>query len=268
MTSHRLASSPWGFRFTPLAEQCRCLRGLGMNHICGQFFAEMAGMLPPDAPDTVLAAARAEVGRHGLRYASFNATGDFMVAPDQVASEVAACCRQIDRAAPFQPEVIIVFAGWQERRDATVYEQVAASLKQVARHAAKHGLTVALENHGGLTATVEQVNRLIHAAAEPNLGLNYDPANFAMYGQDPLEALLRVEVPVVFTHLKSLRTINGKKEYCRLRDGEIDYLPILRRLAKSYTGFYALEYEDASDVVAGTRDDCDTLTRWWTEIQK
>ncbi len=268
MASPRLTSSPWGFRFTPLADQCRCLRGLGMNYICGQFFAEMAGMLPPDAPEAALMAARDEVRRHGLRHASFNATGDFMVEPAKVAGEVAACCHQIDRAALFQPEVIIVFAGWQERRDEAVYGQVAASLKQVARHAARHGLTVALENHGGLTATVEQVNHIIHAVSEPNLGLNYDPANFAMYGQDPLDALRRLEVPVVFTHLKSLRTVDGKKEYCRLRDGEINYLPILKLLAKTYTGFYALEYEEAKDVEAGTRDDCETLARWWAEIRK
>jgi sugar phosphate isomerase/epimerase len=140
-----------------------------------------------------------------------------------------------------------------------VYSQVADALKQVARHAAKHNLPVALENHGGLTTTAEQINRILDAVNEPNIGVNYDPANFLMYGEDPYRALQELKHPLLFTHFKSLKKQNGKKIYCRIVEGEIDYVPILKWLTKTYKGFYALEYEETSDVFAGSQDDLDSL---------
>ena len=94
-------------------------------------------------------------------------------------------------------------------------------MKQVSQYAAKHNLTVALENHGGPTATAEQVNRILDGVDEPNIGVNYDPANFLMYGADPFDALKKLSHPIVFTHFKSLRKVKGKKEYCRIKDGVI-----------------------------------------------
>ncbi len=250
-------SSPWGFRFTPLEEHCRFLQSLDIKHICGQF-AEFPGTMPKDASPAVLKEALATVKRFSLSYASVNANGDFMVR-ENVDKEISLACADIDRAAQLKPKVIILFAGWVDRDDAAVYDQVSAALKQVAQHAARHNLTVALENHGGLTRTAQQCNRLLSAANEPNLGLNYDPANFLMYGEDPLAAVKQIEHPIVFTHLKSLRRVNGKKEYCRLNLGEIDYLPILRWLGEHYDGFYGLEYEEPSDVFEGTTDDLNSL---------
>lgn len=258
MADIRWTTSPWGFRQTPLDVQCRWLKKMGIGYICGQCFAEATGLFDPEISDTEIARARELVEGYGLRYASFNGDGDFMV-EKHVDKEIAACCRRIDVAAQFRPEVIIVFAGWQARDDGAVYDQVSAALRQVAEHAATYKLTVALENHGGLTRTPEQINRLLDKVRLDNIGVNYDPANFRMYGQDPLEALDALRHRIVFTHLKSLRTVGGKRSYCRVSEGEIDYLPILKRLQQSYTGFYGLEYEDTSDVIAGSEDDFKTL---------
>jgi hypothetical protein len=51
-----------------------------------------------------------------------------------------------------------------------------------------------------------------------------------------------------------------------LREGEIDFLPILRELRPRYRGFYAIEYEEASDVFTGSEDDLKTLTDWLTRV--
>jgi sugar phosphate isomerase/epimerase len=260
-----LTSSPWGFRFTPLEEQCRWLHAHGFAWVCGQF-ADFPGALPMTSDAAAMERVRDLTRGFGLQYASCNANGDFMVR-EGLEEQVRLAGHEIDLAAILKPEVIIVFAGWQDRADEAVYDQVTGALRQVARHAARYGLTVALENHGGLTRTAAQCNRLLKAVGEPNIGLNYDPANFAMYGEDPLRALDALEVPVVFTHLKSLKPLDGKKVYCRLREGEIDYLPILRRLRRDYPGSYALEYEDPADVFAGTADDLETLTGWFDGLK-
>lgn len=257
MKSVTFTSSPWGFRLTPLEEQCRFLKSHSLGYLCGQF-AEFPGTMAKDISPAELDKTLSIVNSFGLSFASVNANGDFMVR-ENVDAEIALACADIDRAARLKPKVIILFAGWVDRDDAAVYDQVSAALKQVTQHAAKYGLTVGLENHGGLTRTAQQCNRLLAAVNEPNIGLNYDPANFLMYGEEPLASVKKIDHPVVFTHLKSLKRVGGRKQYCRLSEGEIDYLPILRWLRDHYDGFYGLEYEDPSDVFEGTLDDLDFL---------
>ncbi len=265
MKDIRFTSSPWGFRETPLKQQCEWLKSHGIEYICGQFFKDMKGMFEPDISDDEIEQAKQLVSSYGLKYASFNGGGDFMVEKD-IDKEIAVCCESIDKAAKFEPEVIIVFAGWQDRDDDKVYEQVSSALKQIAQYAAKYNLTVALENHGGLTRTAEQINRILDGVKEDNIGVNYDPANFLMYGEEPLEALKTLKHPIVFTHFKSLKIVDGKKQYCRLKEGIIDYIPILQLLDKTYDGFYAIEYEETSDVFEGSEDDLNTLKELLNKI--
>lgn len=258
----QLSSSPWGFRETPLISQCQCLQALGMGHICGQFFKGEVGLFDTDISREEVEAALRVVRSFGLRYASFNVNGDFTVR-EGVEEQIHLCCAEIDKAVWFKPEVIILFVGWVDRSDDAVYDQVIASLKTVSRHASQYGLIVALENHGGLTTFPEQCNRILHGVDEPNIGLNYDAANFDFYGVDPLRALQVLTVPIVFTHFKSVRcTADAKKEYCRLRDGTIDYAPIVDELKRrGYDGFWAVEYEEPADVLEGTADDLDSLKK-------
>lgn len=264
MESLRFASSPWGFRFTPIEVHCQWLRDHGMRYICGQFFQESfkdaSGLFPPDITQPQIDQALALVGRYGLKYATFNVTGDFMVRQG-LDAEIALCCHQIDLAAKFKPEFIVVFAGWVDRNDAPVYTQVAQALKTVSRHARQYGIKIALENHGGLTTTAAQIDRILGAVDEPNLGVNYDPANFEMYGVDPLQALQQLHSKVVFTHFKSVkRRADGKKVYCRLREGYIDYRPIIAELRKrGYESFWTIEYEEPKDVFEGSADDLKDL---------
>jgi len=216
-------------------------------------------MFDSQMSDTQIADALKLVQSFGLSYASFNADGDFMVA-DRIQDQIDLCCRMIDRAAKFHPKVIIVFAGWQPIAGDGIYNQVSAALKQVARHAAKYNLPVALENHGGLTARAEQINRILAGVGEDNIGVNYDPANFYMYGEDPLKELNALKYPLFFTHFKSVKIVGGKKVYCRLKEGLINYIPILQAVGQRYKGFYALEYEETSDVLVGSQDDLASLT--------
>jgi len=259
-----MTSSPWGFRQTPLEEQCKWLQSNNFKYICGQF-AQFPGMFDAAMTDAQIAEALALVKSYGLSYASFNADGDFMMS-DHLDDQIALCCQMIDRAAKFNPQVIIVFAGWQPIAKDTNYHQVSAALKLVARHAARYGLPVALENHGGLTTRAEQINGILDAVHEDNIGVNYDPANFLMYGEDPLKELSALKHPLFFTHFKSVKIAGGKKVYCRLKEGLIDYQPILRAVARQYGGFYAIEYEETSDVLAGSQDDLASLRSLLAEI--
>jgi sugar phosphate isomerase/epimerase len=253
----KITSSPWGFRMISLEKQCQWLVENHIDYICGQF-ADYPGMFRPGVTRDDLIQAGQIVKSYGLQYASFNVSGDFMVR-DGLEKEIADCCRDMDLASTLSPRVIIVFAGWQDRSDAAVYDQVADALKQVARHAAKYDYIVALENHGGLTRTAEQINQILSKVNEPNIGLNYDPANFLMYDVDPYMVLDQLDCPIVFSHLKSVKYTDGKKVYCRLSEGMINYEPILRKLNEMPFNFYSLEYEEPSDVFEGSLDDLSIL---------
>ena len=258
MNSMKFTSSPWGFRKTPFEEQLKWLSSNGINYYCGQFFAEEPGLFDPDITDDEISRAIKLIDSYGMKCASFNVNGDFMV--DNIEAEIFKCCGEINRAAAFSPQVLIVFAGWQNRSDNMIFKQVSSALKRVAAYAAKYGLRVALENHGGLTRTAEQINHILDGVNEPNIGINYDPANFLMYGEDPLESLKNLKHQVIFTHFKSLKYVDGKKEYCRISEGQIDYKPILEVLSQlNYDGFYAIEYEEPRDVFEGSCDDLNAL---------
>jgi sugar phosphate isomerase/epimerase len=262
----RLASSPWGFRRTPFARHCRWLADHGVGYVCNQFVSGERGLLDPASSPQELAAAAFTARSHGLRWASVNANGDFMVERG-ITAQVDLACADIVRAAALRPEVIIVFAGWQPRSGAAVEAQIAGALHEVAACAAGFGLTVALENHGGATATAAQVNRLIEAADAPNLGVNFDAANAQFYGADPLQFLRDLDFPVLFTHCKSVRQAGGTNVYCRIRDGGIDYRPILALLAqRGFAGFHAIEYEDPDDVESGAADDLASLSALLAEV--
>ncbi len=246
---------------TPLKTQVKTLKELGFTHFCGQFSTQGPGLFKNDLTDRQVEETQALLAESGLGVASWNIGGEYMAPAEKLADELRLSEHDLDLAAKFRPETAIVFAGWENRTDDAVYDQVGRALDHVAQHAARHGITIALENHGGLTATVEQIHRLFAPIKARNIGLNYDPANFEMYGVDPLAALQSLEVPVVFTHFKSVRRdADGKKQYCRIRDGYIDYRPIVAELRKrKYDGFWTTEYEDPSDVVEGTRDDLASL---------
>lgn len=262
----RLASSPWGFRATPFDRHCAWLAGHGLGQVCGQFHAGEPGLLDPGLTAVELSVAAATARRHHLAWASVNAGGDFMVETG-LDAEIARACADVARAAALRPRTIIVFAGWQPRTGPAVEAQIAAALRAVCACAAGFGLAVALENHGGPTTTAAQVNRLLDRVGAANLAVNVDAANVLFYGQDPLAFLRELRHPVGFTHCKSVRYAAGRPAYCRLRDGVIDYRPLLAQLAEAgYAGTHAIEYEDAADIEAGAADDLATLRALLAEV--
>ena len=101
--------------------------------------------------------------------------------------------------------------------------------------------------------------KLVDAIHHPNFGVNYDPSNTYLAGEDPLELLMRVSNRVVTMHASDRYLIEGtiedlKKEeggalgYAkRLKHGEIgkglnDYDVIFTELKKThFNGWISIE---------------------------
>lgn len=246
MSDHRFTSSPWGFRYYGLSDYCRFMKGLGITDLCLMFGDPATWPLAlPSEGDAVTEAAAVLAG--------------LGVSCLEVATTTGAYDREIPLAAELGARYYRIVDGWE--RDEESFRRVTLDLQEQSRRAAAAGVTIIVENHGGLLTTGANTRRFFEAIGASNVLLNYDPANYRFYGQDPLAALDDVLPLVAFTHFKNVRYDGGKLQYCRLRDGVIDYVPIFARLLPGYSGYIGLEYERETDAEAGTVDDLGYLRR-------
>ncbi len=81
--------------------------------------------------------------------------------------------------------------------------RLAPIVRQAAALAARHGLTLAVENHADFV--MRDLLRLIEQVDAPNVGICLDTGNAIRVGDDPLEAA-RLAAPLVrMVHLKDMR---------------------------------------------------------------
>lgn len=113
------------------------------------------------------------------------------------------------------------------------------SIQKCLPKAEKCGVTLALENHWGLSRTPEGLLRIVNAINSPWLGALIDTGNFL---EDPYDKLKLVAPKVIYVQAK---TYYGGGEWYTL---DLDYRRIARILAEvNYSGYVALEFEGKED---------------------
>ncbi|MCC6694009.1 MAG: sugar phosphate isomerase/epimerase [Candidatus Hydrogenedentes bacterium] len=181
--------------------------------------------------------------RLGLDISGTAIGNDFCVPPGPDRDKQLADTREwIDHAATMGAPVIRIFAGKvpegmaEEQALELCIQGIDASLD----YAAQRGVFLALENHGGITATVEQMMRIVKGVkTSPWFGVNFDSGNFT--SADPY-AELAVIAPYAF---------NAQiKVSMRHQDQRTpaDFARIVEILRKAgYRGYLVLEYEEEED---------------------
>lgn len=127
-----------------------------------------------------------------------------------------------------------------------LYETLAIAFNKLGDYLKGKGIRVGIENHGGTSATGAGLKKLLDMVPHPEIGVTFDPANYAFGGEDPYQALLAVEDRVVYTHWKDVAQAPDKPrgvEYRAFGEGEIDWVPIIGTLLDSFDGIWAIEYE-------------------------
>ena len=139
-----------------------------------------------------------------------------------------------------------VFAGGvrsgQDQRQA--FDNVVFALQDCSALAYDCGITLALENHGGLTGTAQGTLNLLRAVDSAGLALNLDFGNFQ---PDCYEQFTLCAPYVVATHAKPFTAGPGPGERTT-----VDYARVQEIMsAVGYRGWMAVEYEenDASEAV-------------------
>ncbi len=187
-----------------------------------------------------------EAFRRGLDVAGTAVGGNFSAASaDARARQIEHVKDWLAKSARLGSPVLRVFAGGcpegidEEQARRWVREGLDGCLEA----ARQHGVVLALENHGGLTASADgTLDLLAPFADEPWIGLNLDLGNFTgdIYAQ-----YARCAPHAVTAHAKVSVAQGDGREL-------VDYGRALRVLRQGgYRGYLSIEYEEPGDPVVG-----------------
>lgn len=140
----------------------------------------------------------------------------------------------------------------QRRPELTIdagVELAADCIRACLPHAQQHGVTLVIENHYKDDFWVypefaQKMNvfcQLVDSIEHPNFGVNYDPSNAYLAGDDPMELLQRVSHRVVTMHASDRYLIEGTLD--DLRRDELGSLGYAQRLRHGEIGKGLNDYD-------------------------
>lgn len=197
---------------------------------------------PEDVTDEFLRKLKLHCFRSGIDVSGTAIGNDFgfPVGPERE-KQLALTRRWIERAGILGAPVIRIFAGHQKPGiDAVEAERLMIEgMEEACAFAGQHGVTLALENHGGPTATAEGLLKFVEAVKNPWFGVNLDTGNF--HSEDVYGDLARVAPFAVNVQVKVSITEKGVKQ-------PVDFKRVAKILREAgYRGYVVLEFEEAEE---------------------
>ena len=184
--------------------------------------------------EAFLREAKKSLEEHGLQMPMLCCSPDFTEPDaDLLQEQVARERRMIEITAFFGGRFCRVLSGQRRRglSTETGIAQVVRVIKSLLPFAEKHGVVLAMENHykdsywrhpefaqkmDVFTAIIDQIDSLW-------LGVNYDPSNTLLAGEDPLEMLNLVKHRVVSMHASDRYLTSGTLEDLRREEDVVGY---------------------------------------------
>ncbi|MCH7726587.1 MAG: sugar phosphate isomerase/epimerase [Planctomycetes bacterium] len=166
---------------------------------------------------------------------------------DKRDEQIANVKRWIDYAEILGAPVIRIFGGRVKKgtSPAESHSLMVSGIEECCEYAGKHGVHLALENHGGPTATAEGMLAFVRDVQSPWFGVNLDTGNF--HTEDIYGDLAKVAPYALNVQVKVI--VSGPNKQKQPTD--------FKRLAKllrdaNYRGYIVLEYEESGD----PREEC------------
>jgi sugar phosphate isomerase/epimerase len=162
--------------------------------------------------------------------------------PDKLREQLAMVKSWTEHTARLGGKTMRIFAGNVARGDTEekARARCVEAIQEACDHAARFGVILALENHGGLTTTIDQILTLVRAVKHDWFGVNLDTGNF--HSRDPYADLTRLAPYAVTVQIKTEVQRPGVPK----EEADLPRLVDMLRAA-DYRGYVALEYEAAED---------------------
>jgi len=162
--------------------------------------------------------------------------------PSKLREEIQSVKNWVEHASRLGAKTIRIFAGAVDKSDTEekARARCVEAIQEACDYAAKFGVILALENHGGLVATIDQMLAVVQAVKHDWFGVNWDTGNFL--SADPYADLTRLAPYAVTVQIKTEIQRTGKKK----EDADLKRLIDILRAA-DYRGYVALEYEAEED---------------------
>ena len=175
----------------------------------------------------------------GLAISGTAVRNTFTYAPGpQLDKEIDHVKRWVDLAAELHAPTIRIFAGDLQKgtAEADARRWCVDAIHRACEHAATRGVILALENHGGIVSTADQLLAIVREVRSDWFGVNLDTGNFR--SADPYADVERLAPYAVVVQVKTEMSTGPKTR------GPADLSRIVRILrGVNYRGYVALEYE-------------------------
>lgn len=199
---------------------------------------------PKDVTRNYLMKLKAKTFHLGLDISGTAIGNDFCLPEGEQRKEQLALTREwIDYAATMGAPVIRIFAGKVPKGDTeeAALERCVEGINKSVEFAAERGVVLALENHGGITATPEQLLRIVERVDDsPFFGVNFDSGNFRT--ADPYGDLEKIAPYAVNAQVKVAVSPNNAGK----QPADLKRVVNILKQAK-YRGYLVLEYEEKED---------------------
>jgi sugar phosphate isomerase/epimerase len=224
-------------------------QGLGAVELTAYYF-------PRTTPE-YLAHLKGKCTRLGLDVSGTAVGNKFCLTnPDQLLKQIVYVKNWVDHTSRLGGKTIRIFAGNLEKGDTEekARARCVAAIQEACDYAGKYGIYLALENHGGITRTIEQTLKLVKAVKHPWFGVNWDTGNFV--SADPYADLTQLAPYAVTVQIKTEFQRTGKKK----EEADLKKLTGILRAAH-YRGYIALEYEAKEDPKTAVPRHLETLKK-------
>ncbi|HEX4148841.1 MAG TPA: sugar phosphate isomerase/epimerase family protein [Pirellulales bacterium] len=214
-----------------------CARmGLDATELTSYYFA-------PDVSPAQLRAIKRLAFCEGLDISGTAIRNEFSLPPGKQRDEQIAHVKHwIDNAAVLGAPVIRIYSGKVQKgqTEADARKLAIEGIEECCQYAGEHGVYLALENHGGLTTTIDGILQLVEAVKSPWFAVNLDTGNF--HSSNPYDDIARLAPYAVNVQVKvMMHPEGGGKE-------PADFSRLAKILKEAgYRGYIVLEYEEAED---------------------
>jgi sugar phosphate isomerase/epimerase len=218
---------------------------------------ELTAYYFPETTPDYLAHLKGRCTRLGLDVSGTAVGNNFCVADaEKLRKEIDSVKQWTEHSARLGAKTMRIFAGTVAKNDSEekARSRCVAAIQEACDHAAKYGIYLALENHGGITSTAEQLLALVQAVKHDWFGVNLDTGNF--HTDDPYSDLEKIAPYAVTVQIKTEIQRRGMKK----EDADLKRLLDIVRAVR-YRGYVALEYEAAEDARTAVPRHIDALKK-------